>query len=887
MRLLRTILSIWLSSVALGRSASSQIPPFADLRRTLPWDLSGENSAVALGDVDGDGDLDAFVTGLGDPYEGPSARRVRLYLNEASGAFRDASFQVPSIPLSSRAVALGDVDGDGDIDAWIGAGNLDFFGGQQDRLFLNDGTGSFSDGTSQVPPESGSTAAVVLGDVDGDGDLDAVLGNDAPAGILLFLNDGAGGLVDASGQVAPTVGPTKALALGDVDADGDLDLLRGSSTFPGGTCCSLLINDGAGGFLASPNPLPVVLAATESVSFGDVDGDGDLDIGLATYGCGFLGCYGPPLALLLNDGAGGFQNASAALPTSDLPGGSLRFFDAEGDGDLDVVLAGKGWCLGFCNPSTYRLYLNDGTATFTDGTAQLPVLYTWPRSLAAGDVDADGDADLVLGVGYFYQPCRLYLNDGSGHFTDVTSTEDPSTPSLTAFTLGDVDGDGDLDLVGAEVLYNDGRGVFGPGSAGPLLPPGPDTPSAFALGDLDADGDVDVLATVSTSVSGPANDRLFLNLGDGTFADASSQLPSVLDHSSDVALGDVDGDGDLDALIGNEGPCCTYQGDRQRLYLNDGQAIFVDASDQLPGFSDATNVVALADVDADGDLDAVIGNAGFLYAQPDRLYLNDGTGTFSYAAGYFPSVSDFTVDLAVGDVDGDGDLDLLAANAFGTAAYAIPFDRLYLNDGSGHFSDATSQLPSNPGRTHAVGLVDVEDDGDLDALIGRYDFPNRLYLNDGAGIFSDATDPATYIDSKTAVVAIGDIDGDGDSGAVVNDIERIRPLFNLTRQLAWRGPPRLGKPLTLDIHGPAWGAWFLLASLGAGSLALPPFGVARLDLGSVIPLQGGLLDGQGHVAVTYSVPPTLALVGGSLYWQALVVGPAKLTNFEVTTFTSL
>src|SRR4030095_11115312 len=119
--------------------------------------------------------------------------------------------------------------------------------------------------------------------------------------------------------------------------------------------------------------------------------------------------------------------------------------------------------------------------------------------------------------------------------------------------------------------------------------------------------------------------------------------------------GDVDGDGDLDLVVGN-----AYL--QSRLYLNDGIGTYTDApASRMPVGSYNTSSLALGDVDRDGDLDLVVGNA----YQQSLLYLNNGTGTFTDAtASRMPVGSYETRSLALGDVDGDGDLDLVVGNAY-------------------------------------------------------------------------------------------------------------------------------------------------------------------------------------------------------------------------------
>ncbi len=127
--------------------------------------------------------------------------------------------------------------------------------------------------------------------------------------------------------------------------------------------------------------------------------------------------------------------------------------------------------------------------------------------------------------------------------------------------------------------------------------------------------------------------------------------------------------------------------------------------------SDRTGALALGDVDGDGDSDLIFGNA--FSGQQNRLYLNDGTGTFPDAtAARMPPDSDYTQSVALGDVDGDGDPDLV----FGKSGLTNSQNRLYLNDGTGTFTDATvARMPHDTYNTSAVALGDV--DGDQTAVL--------------------------------------------------------------------------------------------------------------------------------------------------------------------------
>ena len=368
--------------------------------------------------------------------------------------------------------------------------------------------------------------------------------------------------------------------------------------------------------------------------------------------------------LLLNDGSGVFTDAPAgAYPTIADPTRAAILVDLDGDSDLDVLVTN-----GSTSEKQNRLLRNAGDGTFTEITAtHLPTDADATLAAAVGDVDGDGDVDALMGNGEQRQEQnRLYLNDGAGAFTDVTTASLPPEPSgATDLELADLDGDGDLDAFVVNWVYG----------------------------------------------------RILDNDGTGIFTDVSTgRLPSERDRTDGVALGDVDGDGDVDALLGN-GALGAFFYPQNRLYLNDGSGTFTDATrTHLPTDSQLTASVALGDLDGDGDLDAMYGNAGF-----NALLENDGTGVFSpFAAGRFPAVENATNVVTFGDVDGDGDLDILVGNRKIGFPVLAPQNLLYLNDGTGTFTDVTAtHMPVDDQDTSALVLGDVDGDGDLDLMVGN------------------------------------------------------------------------------------------------------------------------------------------------------------------------
>ena len=391
---------------------------------------------------------------------------------------------------------------------------------------------------------------------------------------------------------------------------------------------------------------------------------------------------------------------------------------------------------------------------------------------------------------------------------------------------------------------------------------------------MDGDGDLDAL------FGGGIHDRLYLNDGTGVFSDMTvGLLPTHWDWTSSVAFGDMDGDGDLDAVIGN------WDSGQNRLYLNDGIGMFSDATPtHWPIDSDWTTCVALGDVDGDGDLDVLFGQGWPIYQ--NRLYLNDGTGVCSdVTASQLPTDTDGTSSVAFGDMDGDGDLDAVIANG--------GRNRLYRNDGTGVFS--SEDLPPHPSNhaPYGVALGDLDGDGDLDALMATSG-QNRLYLNDGSGLFLDATIASIPANLDwTPAVGLGDVDGDGDLDALLGYWDVDNHLYlNLSRHLVVDPDPSIGQVAAFDLigHASPGGFWGLIVSAGTANFPIPGWeGALLLDPFSPVffMAQSGALSVSGDASLAIPVPGNPGLVGLSLYWQAAYVSPAGFSNLRVTILQAL
>jgi Tol biopolymer transport system component len=326
-------------------------------------------------------------------------------------------------------------------------------------------------------------------------------------------------------------------------------------------------------------------------------------------------------------------------------------------------------------------------------------------------------------------------------------------------SLGDLDGDNDLDAFVVDdgqadarnaVWLNDGHGSFAISEQIPGYGRGLD------LGDLDGDGDLDAFVTHWEEAS-----QVWLNDGAGAFSDSGQNFGDG--GGFDVALGDLDGDGDLDAFVA--------QMEANTVWLNDGGVqggtfgVFSDTGQRL-GIA-ITAAVVLGDLDGDGDLDALAGG----WDEPAKVWLNDGKGAFTDSGHDLSPANVHIHGIALGDVDGDGDLDAFMAIASGDP------NEVWLNDGSGVFEHSGQELRSP--LAHSVSMGDLDGDGDLDALmaIGRI-LGSKVWLNEGGvqggtpGFFTDSG--LSLGDLPSYAVGLGDLDGDGDLDAFVTHADLSR-----------------------------------------------------------------------------------------------------------------
>ena len=706
-------------------------------------------------DFDGDGDLD-MVLG--------STLGTTVYQNSA-GQLE----QFWTVNRPAYGVRWGDVTGDG-VPELIAVGAVESATGEAGNPAQQPGRNF----VYRYDPTTGATTRrfvelsafdsdvqmvrVELADFDNDGFVDIVASTNAinPAcAVQLFSNDGTG-VFEVPG-ICIARAATAALKPIDFDNDGDQDLVMGQ--FPNRV--QIMINQ-AGAF-SSQNTVSIeegVMFLPYDFAWGDFDRDGYLDLAAAFPLMREVRIY---RNLTATNPAGAFARPISLRTKVFLTPYALDWGDFSGDGRLDLAVADSP-------PIIYTYTSGFTTSSFqpffvlADNVVRGQV---W--SLRAIDQNNDGDIDLALTdrdgpslvISNFRPPLRTSLATVQG----VAPFSNSSPASGVAWI--DADGDDDLDLLfgagpasaGAAALntklYYNEEGEFPPEAARAYSGFGP---HSLAIGDADGDSDLDI------AIGSATEQRLHRS---GEFLAPFWSLTQSGEKAT--AWGDADGDVDLDLLIATT----TVDAGQIELYLNDGSGNL----GSNPAWSvpiTGVNSVAWGDMDGDGFLDIAVGRNG-----ANLVYRNNRDTTFSL---YWTAEAQFhTRAVAWADYDRDGDLDLAVGN-FGVAGGAGEGNLLYENIATTSGRAFTvHEFGTDAFHTTSLDWGDWDNDGDLDLAVGNYGEKDQIYVNSNSApglpqfFWLWSSDDAL----NTTGIAWGDKDNDGDLDlAISQDGTRLNGVYD-------------------------------------------------------------------------------------------------------------
>lgn len=732
----------WVSRVAvasLGWTAfvtggALEAQPVFETFRNI--DLGVDSGRSLVSDLNGDGNMD-LISSLDFSEE------VSVRMGRPGGEF-DA-LQVFSVGEQPNRIEAGDLDEDGNPDLVVLClRNL--------HVLRADGSGSFSPGPSIPLSIISGFTSLVLGDIDVDGHLDAVLafqGRDSR--IQVYRGDGTGTLsLHREHELSE---PFNRVVLGDFRTDGNPDLLLidGLRSTSGHSFQQviLLAGEGTGDFSEETVALP---EPAVDVKVGDFDEDGSEDLAAVNRAGGVTFLKGAP--------TGSFAPGGTSVART--PFQLLRVVDFNGDGTLDLM-------------SQSRVLIGNGRGRFSNPRYEFSVDGLIDYRLI--DLNGDGAIDVLGSVGgsaVIPTGLRILYGNGAGGFT-VPDRQDPTDLGLPPHAFVepfDFNADGRVDLMSKngsdlDLVRGDGDGEFT--LLSPVATPFDLPRSILVPGDFDADGNPD-LAVVQDQQLGhhlPNPGQIDLLQGDGTGGFAPSPTSTVLSRFPKKAVsGDLDGDG-FDDLVISFGP----RDSTQELSLFKRQAQGGFSSIATFGVGDPVALIRLEQMDGNPSVDVVALRS--VQSGPNSgqfsvtIHLDDGQGGFSDLAPL--QLGTGVNDVAVHDWNEDGLPDLLVCKNAGRSFAQENGVRIYLGQALGGFQDAG--LLATAFRTRRVLITDADQDGkrDLVALAGSglsADSGIATVLSgDGQGNVISRRDFGLGNDGAFELV-LEDVDGDGDQDLV-------------------------------------------------------------------------------------------------------------------------
>ena len=514
-----------------------------------------------------------------------------------------------------------------------------------------------------------------VGDVDADGDADIVVANDSPSGVLSVMKSNNNGTFTNVGLAAGT--QPRNVVVRDINADGRGDILFVTTGSPS---LNVYISQANGSFGV---PGGVAFNTPFFFKVTDVNGDAKPDIvsdsgqialgnGNGTFGTVFQGVPGLSFANSFNE----------------------TIADVNADGRPDFV----GVEIGTPGNLTVRMGLGDGQ--FVDNVLAAPVTFTGPARAdesVSDDFDNDGILDVAILNSASSGNVLVYKGSGTGTFTLLATRTVGSTP--IGLSAGDFNNDGFIDLATANngaagsssVLLNNGDGTFAPALT--LAAGGP--PSDVAVGDFNGDGKLDI----AVSLEGASSVRRWLGNGDGTFGTAADT--AVGNGPIDLAVADVNSDGRADLATANN----SASGGSTSVLLGTSAGGFSVVGGAVLGGS--ARAVAFGDFGGDGNLDLAVGTDG--NGGRYHILIGNGAGGFAFSAAQ-AEVGTTPTKIAAGDFNNDGKTDLVTGD--GNTV------RLLLGNGAG----AIASLPPIAAASSAFTVTpgDYNGDGKLDVISSQF-----------------------------------------------------------------------------------------------------------------------------------------------------------------------
>ncbi len=670
------------------------------------------------------------------------------YENDGSGNFINQFFI--SVQLSKYIIhelddiISTDIDNDGDIDIITGSH-------QNISWYENNGGNNFSEEkiiSSEINPFGGGFAhtKIYAEDLDKDGWIDIISASKADDEIAWYKNKGGGNFSEQL-VISSDLDYARDVFAIDFDRDGDTDIVAASEYISNSDITKIVWYENNGQTAFSSEKLIANLnAGVGSIGIADFDNDEDFDI--------VTGIMGGQILWYENKGLGNFESnkiGTRIYPRIDAK--NIRTIDIDGDNDVDVIATFKN--------GSVVWYENKNGGNFEEESKLITNNPFSSIDILAEDFNNDGKIDIATASNYD-DKIAWYQNDGNGSFLE-TRISSISAGRMFDIHLADIDGDGDLDAISASTTIawykNNGNGFFseqiiiwsGKGRHRAEVSWGyeirVDEATKVSTVDIDGDGDLDLISAFFSE----NKISWFENKGFGNFSE-EKVIARNLGNVNFISPVDIDKDGDID-ILSTSGWLPSNYDHKLVWHKNNGSGSFSAQNIFVSSIFIAPRSAIVGDIDLDGDLDIL---SAFLGNHPKIAWFeNDGNNSFFLERIITTEIkSGQNAELA--DIDGDGDLDVLSAS------YSDNKIAWYENNGSGSFSSQNLISTTAEGARH-VYTEDLDNDGDIDVL-STSDLDDKLawYENNGLGDFSNEK-ILSVNDFLENDICIGDIDNDGDS----------------------------------------------------------------------------------------------------------------------------
>ncbi|CAF3575076.1 unnamed protein product [Adineta steineri] len=724
--------------------------------------------SIAVADFNNDKKLDIVVASSG-------TNNIGIFLAYGSSTFANQITYSTGDNSQPHAVTIGDFNNDKQVDIVVANSGTNNIG-----IFLAYGNGTFSSQMTYSTGDGSTPYDVATGDFNNDGQLDIAVANYNGWNIGIFLGYRNGTFSSQQTYTTGNYSELLSIAVDDFNNDNRLDIAVMNY---GGENVGIFLGYGNGTFAHQIYFFAPAATGPFDLAIGDVNNDDHQDIIVSTL-------YGESMLIFLGYGNGTFAHGNTYSTGSGSQPVSIVVGDVNNDNQLDIVVAN-------CFIGNVLVFIGEGDGTFPNQRTYLTGNNSCPNAVALGHFNNDNILDIVV-TGFFTNTMSVFL--GSSYMTGIVehTYSTGSSPYPRGLALGDFNHDGQLDIVIANynlnnvgVLLGNINGTFPLQtvfSTGTLS-----FPTSVIVDDLNNDDELDIIVANSAT----ENVGILYGYGNGSFANLNTYSTRVGSIPQAVATGDFNNDKKLDIVVIDSGT------DRIVTLVKCDTGSFRKQVTFSTGTDSAPESVAVADLNSDGWLDFVSGNQG---NSSVGVFLGLGNGTFSSQTIYSTGINSAPYAIIIVDLNNDSYLDIVTANYWGgnvsiflgygagtftnqttfntgqlsgpSAVISADFNNdsrldiavalqlsgqigVLLGHGNGNFSDTVTYSIGNNSFPVSIATNDFNNDNRLDIVVANYGFSSiSIFYGNGDGTFSNPTSYTTGNGSLPRDLVVSDLNND-------------------------------------------------------------------------------------------------------------------------------